>query len=110
VRRSFPQMHLIPVVVVWTETRVSMGCRLEYEWEWGQGLASFFPIGSMQPRIVERTHCPFYIRPHNIGTLIARKKRAVQESSGRPVDEVPVNCLREWFVGYPCSWFIILRE
>jgi hypothetical protein len=35
-RRSFPQMHLIPVVVVWAETRASMGCRPEYEGEWGK--------------------------------------------------------------------------
>jgi hypothetical protein len=34
-RRSFPQIRVIPVVVVWAATRVGMGCRLEYEC--GQG-------------------------------------------------------------------------
>jgi len=27
---------MIPVAVVWVETRVRMGCRLEYAGEWGR--------------------------------------------------------------------------
>jgi hypothetical protein len=71
---------MIPVAVVWVETRVRMGCRLEYEGEGGKGLASFLPIGSMQPHPLEGTQCPLYIRPHNVGILAARKKRAVEAS------------------------------
>jgi hypothetical protein len=43
-RRSFPQMHMVLVVVAWVETRVSMGCRLEYEGECGRGWLSSFPL------------------------------------------------------------------
>jgi hypothetical protein len=53
-----PDAEMIPVTVVWVETRVRMGCHLEYEGAWGQGLASFLPIGSMQLRPLERTLCP----------------------------------------------------
>jgi hypothetical protein len=60
-----------------------------------QGLASFLPIGLMQPRPLERTHCPLYIRPRNVGTLAARKKRVVEASSGRQVYASPVDSLRE---------------
>jgi|RhiMetdeSRZDD1v2_1073273.scaffolds.fasta_scaffold78537_4 hypothetical protein len=77
--------------MVWGETRVSMGCRLEYEWERRQGLASFLSMVSVKPRSLERAACPLYIRPHNVGTLAARKKRAVEASSGRQVYEVPVD-------------------
>ena len=30
-----PDAEMIPVAVVWVETHVRMGCRLEYEGEWG---------------------------------------------------------------------------
>src|SRR5262249_61151566 len=71
-RRSFPHIQIIPVAVACIETRVSMGCCLEYEGEWGQGLASFLSIVSVKPLPAERTTCPFYIRPHNVGTLAVR--------------------------------------
>jgi len=40
--------------MVWGETRVSMGCRLEYEWERRQGLASFLSMVSVKPRSLAR--------------------------------------------------------
>jgi hypothetical protein len=63
---------MIPVAVVWVETHVSVGCRLEYEGEWGQVLTSFLPVVSVKPRLAERTTCPFCLSPPNSGTLVAR--------------------------------------
>lgn len=95
-RRSFPQIHMLPVVVVWVETRVRMGCCLEYEGEWGQGFAFFLPIVSVKPRPVERTTSPFCIRPHHIMvhhlSRVTEKERryvcTIDEQRKVPMDKV----------------------